>query len=78
MSAHRCCPVIDFIIALNRVTRSPRSFTIDVLAFGRRQCAEIIARVAVVAIDARRIFREESILAHVFVNGLNLAIFALV
>lgn len=86
MTAHRR-PAIDFIITFNRInTRSICSITIDVLDARRRTCimccricrAKIIARVAVVAIDARRcIFREESILAHVFVNGLNLAVFAL-
>lgn len=68
------------------------SVTIDVLrapdddAHRRRMCiaarrarrTKIIAGVAVVAIDARRcIFGEESIFAHVFVDGLNLAVLAL-
>lgn len=94
MSAHQAAsvPVIDFIIALNRVSSICR-FTIDVpplstptaavdrLCIMKRRVAgaKIIAGVAVVSIDAGCIiFGEESILAHVFVDGLNLAVFALV
>lgn len=83
--------VIDFIITFNRITAcSICSITIDVLSLSadvhrRGVCivkrsiagAKIIARVAIVAIDARCIFGKESILAHVFVDGLNLAVFAL-
>lgn len=65
ITIHFLLPIIDFV---NRIFIFCR--------FAVWQRAEVIARIAVVAVDAV-ILREESIFAHVFVDGLNFAIFGL-